>query len=141
FVLYFALLMFGLYNVISFSGNDEVLNFELIIKRLLIQGPFLFTLIWLITFVSSRLNQNVRMQQEYAHKEALASSYASFKMQISAISTEEEKQKEMLEKLMSLTIESVSFNPSKTLDKMDNKMPIEKALDKITGVVEKAINK
>ena len=56
----------------------------------------------------------MRLEQEYAHKVAVASSYASYKEQISNLN---ETNPELLKELMASTINIISKNPSDFLDK------------------------
>lgn len=64
-----------------------------------------------------------RLKQEYAHKEALAKSYESFKFQIEQLGGDSEV--ELLKKLLDTAISAVAKNASETLDKVpDNKTPI-----------------
>ena len=65
-------------------------------------------------FASKRRSENQRLQQEYAHKEALAKSYVSYKMQIDELNQEDKK---LLEKLLDSSINTVSYNASESLDK------------------------
>ena len=44
--------------------------------------PFILPILWLALFASKRRSEFHRLHQEYAHKEALAKSYQSFKQQI-----------------------------------------------------------
>ena len=101
---------------------------EAILKSMLLKLPFIAPLIWLAVFASIRRSQYERLQQEYAHKEALAKSYDSYKKQLEALLTTE---KESLQKeLINKAIEAIAYNASQTLDgKHRDKMPLEHALD------------
>lgn len=73
--------------------------------------------IWLAIFCSNRRKEAMRLEQEYAHKVAVASSYASYKEQISNLN---ETNPELLKELMASTINIISKNPSDFLDKSKN---------------------
>lgn len=110
---------------ISFASHDTL---EAILKSMLMKLPLMAPLIWLAVFASIRRSQYERLQQEYAHKEALAKSYESYKKQLEALLKEEGEplQKELISK----AIEAISYNASQTLDgKHRDKMPLEHALD------------
>lgn len=101
--------------------------------------PIIGPLLWLTLFASSRRSEAQRLQQEYAHKEALAKSYENFKAQIILLGREDD---ELLVKLLDTTIDAIAFNASSTLDKKHgDKMPLqgilEEALDKADPVLEK----
>lgn len=112
---------------IDFTSTEQLLN------NLLYKLPFLLPLIWLTIFASKRRSENSRLHQEYAHKEAVAISYQSFKTQIKEL---KQADNEMLIKLMDTAILAIAFNASETLDgKHGDKMPMEdifsKALEKV----------
>jgi hypothetical protein len=91
----------------------EVPQWDGLIKSLLQKSPFIAPVVWLTIFSSTRRSQYERLQQEYAHKEALASSYESYKKQIQLLQDGPEAlQKELLLK----AIEAIAFNASSTLD-------------------------
>lgn len=103
-----------------------------ILKAMLLKLPFIAPLVWLAVFASIRRSQYERLQQEYAHKEALAKSYESYRKQLEAllVTDAEPLQKELIAK----AIEAISFNASATLDgKHHDKMPLEHALETIAG--------
>lgn len=90
-------------------------------------------LIWLAYFASRRLSENRRLKQEYAHKEAVAKSYLSFKKQIQELGYEDTT---LLEDLMRAAIEAISHNASETLDKdHGEKHPIMKSIEDIRKFV------
>ena len=65
-------------------------------------------------FASKRRSENQRLQQEYAHKEAVAKSYIGYKEQIDELG---EDDKVLLKKLLDSSINTVSYNASESLDK------------------------
>lgn len=89
-------------------------DFTSTLNNLLFKLPLYAPLIWLAIFASKRRSENQRLQQEYAHKEALAKSYVSYKMQIDELNQEDKK---LLEKLLDSSINTVSHNASESLDK------------------------
>lgn len=84
------------------------------LNSLLFKLPLYAPLIWLAIFASKRRSENQRLQQEYAHKEALAKSYVSYKMQIDELKQEDKK---LLEKLLDSSINTLAYNASESLDK------------------------
>lgn len=76
--------------------------------------PFYVPLVWLAIFASRRRSENKRLEQEYAHKEAVAITYDSYKKQIELIG--DAHNKEMLLKLLDKAIDTVAYNASVTLD-------------------------
>ena len=53
--------------------------------HLLYSTPVLGPVLWIVLSASKRRSEFQRLQQEYAHKEALAKSYAGFKEQIDSL--------------------------------------------------------
>jgi len=90
-----------------------------------------FPIIWLAIFCANRRKEAMRLSGEYAHKVAVASSYASYKEQIENLKDENP---ELLPKLMSSTIEIIAKNPIDFMDKTskDNKdISLEDMMKKI----------
>jgi hypothetical protein len=115
--------------IITFIDHKTV---EGILKAMLMKLPFIGPLIWLAVFASICRSQYERLKEEYAHKEALAKSYESYKKQLEVLaSTDAEPlQKKLIEKAIS----AIAYNASKTLDgKHRDKMPLEYALDVLGG--------
>lgn len=97
--------------------------------------PIVGAAVWLAVFASKRRSEAQRLQQEYAHKEALAKSYHGFKIQIEALGRED---KEMLESLISKAIDSMTDNASKTLDgKHGDKTPLQELVETVAPSLEK----
>lgn len=96
------------------------------------KAPFIAPVIWLAIFSGTRRSQYERLQQEYAHKEALASSYDSYKKQIQDLKGETEAlQKDLLAK----AIEAIAYNASVTLDgKHQEKMPLAQLIEQLGGL-------
>ncbi|MCG9732271.1 hypothetical protein L1D44_21045 [Shewanella sp. Isolate13] len=98
--------------------------------------PFILPILWLALFASKRRSEFHRLHQEYAHKEALAKSYQSFKQQIKELSDSDD---EMMKKLMNQAIDAISFNASTTLDKKHGDTTPTKAFgEQVVSVVGKA---
>lgn len=100
-----------------------------ILDNLIYKLPFILPAIWLVLFVSKRRNEAQRLAQEYAHKEALAKSYESYKQQIEKLGKEE--QNKLLPILMEHMLKAISLNPAETLDKNHKEeMPLEEVFKK-----------
>ncbi|WP_311946973.1 hypothetical protein [Halomonas piscis] len=114
-------------------GDIQGQSWDVVIKSFVYRLPLYGPILWLAFYASKRRSEYNRLQQEYAHKEALAKSYHSYKQQIEALSTEDES---MLKSLMTKSIDAISHNASDTLDKgHGDKHPLheiaEKAADKV----------
>ncbi|UUN86516.1 hypothetical protein [Pseudomonas extremorientalis] len=105
-------------------GWDEML------RTMLARLPIALPVIWLAVFSATRRSQYERLQQEYAHKEAFASSYESYKKQLQDLGASTES---LQQELIAKAIEAIAFNASKTLDgNHTEKPPIMQVLDKIS---------
>ncbi len=100
------------------------------LRTLLMRAPIVLPIVWLAIFSATRRSQYERLQQEYAHKEAFAASYESYKKQLSDLQVSgDELQKELIAR----AIDAIAFNASVTLDgKHTEKPPILQALEKIS---------
>lgn len=90
--------------------------------------PFYAPVVWLAYYASKRRSEFQRLQQEYAHKEAIASSYESFKRQVSELG---EQGGELSKMLLATAIEAISKNASSTLDgSHGDKFPIQEIIER-----------
>ncbi|WP_148211186.1 hypothetical protein [Methylovorus glucosotrophus] len=110
-------------------GLQSFDTWDAAIKGLINKLPLYGSLIWFAYYVSKRRSEAQRLQQEYAHKEALAKSYASYKKQIDALGSEDaELQKNFIEKM----VEAIAYNASATLDgNHGDKHPFQELVDKV----------
>ena len=109
----FVVCLFAI-SILSFVTLKNLSSIEEIAKSILHSLPITLPLIWVAVYASKRRSENQRLEQEYAHKEALARSYISYKKQISELGKEDS---ELLEKLILEAINAISYNASKALDK------------------------
>ena len=95
--------------------------------------PFIGAGVWLAIFASKQRSQNVRLQQEYAYKEDVAKLYYGLKNEIEQLDNTELGQR-LNESVIQILVETVSYNPSKTLDNKshNDKGPILEALKSIS---------
>ena len=101
---------------VAFWSFKEVTTIEGALLWLVSRFPFFFAAIWLALYSSSQQSQTKRLEQEYAHKEALAKSFEWYKREIENL-WEDGAVKEILNKLISNVVEMTWYNPSETLDK------------------------
>ena len=108
-------------------------NWDAAFKAVLTKSPLYGALIWLAFFASKRRSENQRLQQEYAHKEALASSYDSYKKQIIMLDDEDQ----MMQKVfINKAVDAIAYNVSQTLDgKHGDSHPFQDAINKVTESV------
>ena len=105
-------------------------SWDSIVKHLAHILPLYFPVFWLAIYASKRRSEAQRLQQEYAHKEALAKSYNSYKQQIEGLSGEDG---DMLKSLIMKAIDAIAYNASETLDKRHgDKSPVQEMLEKVT---------
>ncbi len=99
----------------------EVPNWDVILRALLYKAPFIAPAVWLAYFLPPGEVNYERLQQEYAHKEALARSYESYKKQIQDLQGDSDG---LQRELISKAISAIAFNASTTLDgKHESKLP------------------
>lgn len=111
-----------------------------LLNNILVKLPITIPLVWLAVFASKRRSQNMRLQQEYAHKEALAKSYQGFKKQIEDLGND--KDEILLKQLLKAAIEGVSYNASGTLDgKHGDKVPIIDDAEGLVKVIKASLGK
>ena len=111
-----SLNFFGVEEIVTpvTSTEDTKHEWETILTKMLKGMPLYIPLVWLAVFATRRRSENKRLEQEYAHKEAVAITYDSYKEQIELI--DDSKNKELLLKLLDKAIDTVAYNASSTLD-------------------------
>jgi hypothetical protein len=99
--------------------------------------PFIGAGVWLAIYASKQRSQNIRLQQEYAYKEDVAKLYYGLKNEIEQLDNTELGQR-LNESVIQILVETVSFNPSKTLDNHshNDKGPILEALKSISESIK-----
>jgi hypothetical protein len=104
-------------------------DWEEMFRTLLTRVPIVVPIVWLAIFSATRRSQYERLQQEYAHKEALASSYESYKKQLQELKIDADAlQRELIAK----AIDAIAYNASKTLDgNHTEKLPAFQVLEKL----------
>lgn len=115
--------------------DNSVKNYGLdLLKRLPVFGP----LVWLALFASKQQGQNMRLEQEYAHKEAITKTYVGHKRQIDKLTDGDDKDR-LITKLAASTIDAIEFNPSATLDNGSHKddLPVSELLNIIKASTDK----
>jgi hypothetical protein len=114
----------------------EVTDIRKLVSNVLYKLPIVLPVLWLTLFASKRRSETQRLQQEYAHKEALAKSYQNFKTQIEAL---EQSDPALMNQLLSSAIDAVSKNASDTLDKKHgDKTPMHEGVDGFLSSLERA---
>ncbi|MBD9400826.1 hypothetical protein [Comamonas sp. CMM02] len=130
-----VLFVSALIMVVDFSFKpwsfkiDKSNNWDEMLRMLLVRIPILIPIIWIAVFSATRRSQYERLQQEYAHKEALASSYEGYKKQLQDLKVDSnDLQKELIAK----SIDALSYNASKSLDgKYIEKTPFSHLIENI----------
>jgi len=113
----------------------DLSEFKGVMSSLALKLPLILPVVWLAVFAQRRRNEAQRLQQEYAHKEALAKSYESFKRQIDELGDED---RELSVKLLAAAIDAVAYNASVTLEgKHPKDLPTEELLNKAIELVRK----
>ncbi|ATB70836.1 hypothetical protein SJPD1_2747 [Sulfurospirillum diekertiae] len=117
-------------SVMSFLSLKGLVTLDDLVKQIFHSLPIIAPLIWLALYASKRRSENQRLEQEYAHKEALAKSYSSYKQQIEELDQED---KVLIIKLLESTINTISYNVSEVLDKKHgDTLPIQELIKSIT---------
>lgn len=95
-----------------------------IMLKLSINAP----LLWLAIVSNINLNKYSRLEQDYAHKEALAKSYERYKTEISKLSSNEEEIDELKQELIKINLEAFKLNPADHMEKAKSDSILDKLL-------------
>lgn len=131
-----ALVLLSLALTWESVGGPQTQDWDAIFKGLLYRLPLYGPILWLAFYASKRRSECQRLQQEYAHKEALAKSYDSYKQQIEALNGGDP---DMLSSLITKAIDAIAYNASETLDKRHgDRHPAHELVEKAAnGVAQK----
>lgn len=134
YLFYISISILFIFSIVLIKSNlKELTSLYDMGMFLVYRLPVIIPVVWLAVFASKRRSESERLKQEYAHKEALAKTYQSFKLQIEQLG--ENSQEPLLEKLLTAAIDTISNNASTTLDKKHgDSIPI-------TDIIEKVVNK
>lgn len=132
-----VLLISGIFMIFDFTSSPfkvelvKPSDWQEMLKTLLVRAPVVIPVVWFAVFSATRRSQYERLQQEYAHKEALASSYEGYKKQLQDLKGDaEDLQKELIAK----SINAIAYNASTTLDgKHTEKPPVFQMLEKLNA--------
>lgn len=125
-----------------FNSDNIYLN---LLKKLLFTGPF----IWLAYHQSKKSNQYFRLEQEYAHKAVVSRSFEGYKAQVLELYKENPESKEMLQKLLGESIDTIGKNPAEVLDSVkpthhpihDIKEHLSAVIDPLTKIIDSLKNR
>lgn len=116
-------------------NGDTTFTIDYMLTAFVSRLPFYLPLVWLAVFTSARRSEYSRLQQEYAHKEALATSYDSYKKQIEELDGDKDEIRQLL---LSKAIESIAYNASETLDKKHgDKHPLQEFASTASSAVKR----
>lgn len=128
------LILVSIFSAVDTIGGDTWIEFvklqewDVVLKSIVFKIPFYAPVLWLAFYATKRRSEFQRLQQEYAHKEALAKSYNSYKKQIQDL---DDKDLEMQKEFIMKAIDSIAYNASETLDaKHGDKMPSHDLIEK-----------
>ncbi len=125
----------ALYALITFH---EPSGFKQAVIQISSRIPFLLPVVWLAWHATKQQSQHKRIQQEYAHKESLATTYVGYSNEVEKLPDSPAKNA-LREKLLSNILEMSAMNPSSTLEHISHKdgPPIVDQVKNLVGEVQK----
>lgn len=107
-----ALLVVAFINPVDFTIDKVTLeNFHMYV---LLRLPFLIPIVWLAVYSAHKHNQALRLEEEYAHKEAISKSFEGYKTQLMEIETDATGT--AAEHLVNRTLEALARHPGGIYD-------------------------
>lgn len=95
-----------------YLGKDHLLDMSAFFIRIVFILPF----VWYAFYASQRRAEAQRLAQEYTHKATTLQTYLLHKKEIEDLNEEDN---ELINKLINSSIDTVAFNPSSSLDKIN----------------------
>lgn len=106
-----ACIFLGTFLSFSILDKDKIFDISAFFIRLAFVAPF----IWFGFYASSRRSEAQRLEQEYTHKATALGTYLLHKNEIKEFGNDDE----LINKLINSNIDTVAFNPSSSLDKVN----------------------
>lgn len=107
-----ALLLVAFINPVDLTIDKVTLeNFHMYV---LLRLPFLVPIVWLAVYSAHKHNQALRLEEEYAHKEAISKSFEGYKTQLMEIETDATST--AAEHLVNRTLEALARHPGRIYD-------------------------
>ena len=104
---------------------------------MLYRASFISPVIWIAYSYAKKANQYFRLEHEYEHKEVVSRSFEGYKSQVLELYEDDQTSKELLEKLLEGSIQTIAKNPAEVLDKVkDTGHPLDDFDKKLSGIVE-----
>lgn len=105
-----ALIFFAIVNPISFTIEQITeANFY---KYFLLRLPFIGPTIWLAIYAARRHGQSLRLEEEYAHKEAISMSFEGYKKQLLEIEASDSDNTSTVS-LISKALDALALHPGR----------------------------
>ena len=136
--------------LVSFALSIESISFthisfvklgdwESVLRSLTYKLPFYAPVLWLAYYASKRRSEFQRLEQEYAHKEALAKSYDSYRQQILQLGSEDQS---LMKELIAKAVDAIAHNASTSLDgKHGDKSPYQEVIEKTVSIAANRFGK
>lgn len=106
------LIVFATVGMAWYLGAERLLDISAFFVRIVFILPF----VWLAIYASQRRAESQRLAQEYTHKATTLQTYLLHKDEIHNL---QQKDDELMNKLINSNIDTVAFNPSSSLDKVN----------------------
>lgn len=125
-----SLLIMFFYNRELFNNIPDIQNqinngsIIWVILKMTVNAP----LLWLAVVANINLNKYSRLEQDYAHKEALAKSYERYKTEISKLSSEDEQVENLKQDLIRINLEAFKLNPADNMETAKSDTIMDKIL-------------
>lgn len=111
-------------------------NHETIFAYLFVRLPFAIPIVWLAIYSGRRHSQVLRLEEDYAHKEALSKSFEGYKTQLSEIESEVEEKKAILN-LIERTLYAISLHPGRIYKEQHDDVSHFKTLNELLNFKKK----
>lgn len=117
------------------GSNETIGTAEDFLVHLLARLPFAAPLVWLGIYASARHGQALRLEEEYAHKEAISRSFEGYKKQLLELESESEEIKGTIE-LVNQVIAALALHPGRVYDGAQPPLsPLDAVLAKLDQVI------
>ena len=104
--------LFAIAYIDPITLQKTAVNEGTLLSFFLARTPFVIPIVWLAVYAGRRHNQALRLEEDYAHKEALSKSFEGYKAQLLEIEAESDEKDATLD-LIQRTLEALSLQPGR----------------------------
>lgn len=136
----FLLLAAGSQGILGFLSSGTLDTWDSILRHIISRLPIIAPLVWLAIYAGRNYTLALRLQEEYAFKEAVSTAFEGYKRQMAEISGTGENALSPIVTLCENVLQALAQRPGRIYEGVHNDVtpltPIMNAIDKLTDLAK-----